>query len=853
MPHEQEGPYPSDVGLFGLGADSSPEEQAAKRVAFSERSGSPRHYRRPAPRRHFNWGWDKPKASSLIEYSQEAAPSTLMGRYTRHHAPADEDASVARTRPRRSARPPDFELMSSAEEARHLERRKEVCNQKAHLLAGPALKGCLKDTARVSMEHGQQHSSLTEPHTSSSSSRTTSPSPSPDPYDYDDVKGNRVAPDDSSSSSQEEAEESALTHGKPASKLPVRSKNAAGPDPSTSSEEGGYETCGEVPEVAPEHPVAAAAAPFYQSAASDHSSVWRQRPIAYTDAEGVDYDSDGHMVDHEPDELYPPFSSYSYAFGPPRPPTYADLYRWEQLHAQSLSEAASPETMEHALLEEEALYDAICAEVASNEYQLGRYITQWSINALQPSGIALHLLFQHTINRWRRGALEAYHPALPAEGLRVRSRNASGPDEVHSTPEPHSHVEVHAARHLRAKLKAIIVEQNNSRIKGNLTKALASSPDKAIPVPSPAPRSKGCKRKALEVTPEMQDRITEKLMEADTSKQGRLTYSRQCDYEEFARKEKWDPLIEDPTNTVSQYRLKRWIAFEKFEKKNKASTIEQKLPAINQYHTDRGKLPPFKYALAAREYLTKLKKLDPPAQPRLPVPPELTTLYLLNNDPGWSDSKPWSDAAEWDVKVTATCMNTHRDWCMRSAEGMAPDSGPPDPRSLQWRDVMYKVNHTRVTGAQVRDTSRITLSLRSTKNALGRCTRTVPVLNDIPNSGAVMLRELYLEYIQRYGCEPPSHELVFTRANGQPVRRGEISSLIQTLMLSVGVPKHLVGSHSLRRGGASQYLAAQMPEAKIKAFGRWTSDAYKLYLIIDTMAVDAYARKAATAQPRFEL
>ena len=171
-----------------------------------------------------------------------------------------------------------------------------------------------------------------------------------------------------------------------------------------------------------------------------------------------------------------------------------------------------------------------------------------------------------------------------------------------------------------------------------------------------------------------------------------------------------------------------------------------------------------------------------------------------------------------------------------------------DPRSLQWRDVMYKVDHTRVTGAQVRDTSRITLSLRSTKNALGRCTRTVPLLNDIPNSGAVMLRELYLEYMLRYGCEPPSHELVFTRANGQPVRRGEISSIIQTLMVSVGVPKHLVGSHSLRRGGASQYLAAQMPEAKIKAFGRWTSDAYKLYLIIDTMAVDAYARKAATGR-----
>ena len=116
-----------------------------------------------------------------------------------------------------------------------------------------------------------------------------------------------------------------------------------------------------------------------------------------------------------------------------------------------------------------------------------------------------------------------------------------------------------------------------------------------------------------------------------------------------------------------------------------------------------------------------------------------------------------------------------------------------------------------------------------------------------------MLRELYLNYMVKFGCTPPDREPVFMYENGEPVRRKDISSLIQQLMEMVGVPKHLVGSHSLRRGGASQYLAAGMPEGKIKAFGRWTSDAYKLYLVIDTSAVDEYARKAATAKPRFEM
>ena len=72
--------FPDDVAL-GLDSDSRPEERAAKRrgVFMGEHSDGPQEHRRSPPRRHMhNWSWDKPKASSLVEYHEDEAPDTLF-------------------------------------------------------------------------------------------------------------------------------------------------------------------------------------------------------------------------------------------------------------------------------------------------------------------------------------------------------------------------------------------------------------------------------------------------------------------------------------------------------------------------------------------------------------------------------------------------------------------------------------------------------------------------------------------------------------------------------------------------------------------------------------------------------
>jgi len=49
------------------------------------------------------------------------------------------------------------------------------------------------------------------------------------------------------------------------------------------------------------------------------------------------------------------------------------------------------------------------------------------------------------------------------------------------------------------------------------------------------------------------------------------------------------------------------------------------------------------------------------------------------------------------------------------------------------------------------------------------------------------------------------------------------------------------------------YRAAGMPDADVARFGRWTSNAYKLYIHIESSALAEWSERAAQQMPRFEL
>jgi hypothetical protein len=56
-----------------------------------------------------------------------------------------------------------------------------------------------------------------------------------------------------------------------------------------------------------------------------------------------------------------------------------------------------------------------------------------------------------------------------------------------------------------------------------------------------------------------------------------------------------------------------------------------------------------------------------------------------------------------------------------------------------------------------------------------------------------------------------------------------VRGVVRALMASLGLDASKFGAHSLRIGGATAALAADMSPAAIRTAGRWASDVYILY------------------------
>ena len=188
-------------------------------------------------------------------------------------------------------------------------------------------------------------------------------------------------------------------------------------------------------------------------------------------------------------------------------------------------------------------------------------------------------------------------------------------------------------------------------------------------------------------------------------------------------------------------------------------------------------------------------------------------------------------------------------------EYLSDDSGKPDERALKWKDVGFRRGRNEIlTGANVARANKIQMSVLSSKNASGRCTRTACMVEEDPLDAVKMLIFEYLRVIDITGTTPDPERFVFTleEDSSKVLSRVEVSKSLQNLLESLGVPSFLAGSHSLRRGGASVMAYAGVPDPEIKRWGRWTSDAYKLYIHIAVDTMEKWKSAIAAARPVYE-
>ena len=291
--------------------------------------------------------------------------------------------------------------------------------------------------------------------------------------------------------------------------------------------------------------------------------------------------------------------------------------------------------------------------------------------------------------------------------------------------------------------------------------------------------------------------------------------------------------------------MKRYMTYERAVQGIKGSSLDAKLVGVNAAHEAIGLLPPFSTAPMASAYLKELKSQDAPPAQRVAVCPRVTQLYALTHDV--CDSR---------VRQNITAQQVGRRWCLRSKEYLAKTKGSkPDQQALKWKDVLFRtLEGDRLQGKDVIKARKITLSVMSNKNKLARCTRTTRIVESDALDPVKMLIFEYNEILVRTGSPPADESFVFELADepGKFLSREEVSGTIQELLSSLGVPKHLAGSHSLRRGGATVMHSVGVPDEEIKRWGRWTSDAYKLYITLEMDALEQWTDALPTASPCYE-
>jgi hypothetical protein len=345
-------------------------------------------------------------------------------------------------------------------------------------------------------------------------------------------------------------------------------------------------------------------------------------------------------------------------------------------------------------------------------------------------------------------------------------------------------------------------------------------------------------------TAEFEEKIDAKIRSRFSTKKHLRHDANTRHYVEFCESTKRDPVVCDPLDIENQRHMERYIAYESCLGL-KGHSIEAKLVGVNAAHESLGLVGPFSVSPIVRGFLSELKAADAPPVYRVPVDPSASEYYALTHD-----------LEEPDARQIFEAQCVGRAWCMRASEYLGNGGGKARTDALQWKDVYFrKKDGEFLQGREVECAGKVTLSISSNKNAYGRCSRTKEVVREDPLDAGKVLAGMYLRILKRTGETPRPGSFVFELESkpGKVLSRDAVSASIQDILEKFGVPRKMAGSHSLRRGGATIMRAAGVPDEDIKRWGRWTSDAYKLYVHVVMDSMDGWGAKIAAAKPVYEL
>ena len=260
-------------------------------------------------------------------------------------------------------------------------------------------------------------------------------------------------------------------------------------------------------------------------------------------------------------------------------------------------------------------------------------------------------------------------------------------------------------------------------------------------------------------------------------------------------------------------------------------SIRGKLAGIGAYFIRNFRKNPFLELESVQSFLRDLSSHDPPPDPKVPVPPQMLELLCRSIDES-------SIGGATIVATTCTALG----YMLRSGEYLSPDDEKIDPkRVLTWGDVTMRKSlsygETICEEENFQEGNMMTLRIVGFKNKNVVSTRTLEQNEESPICPVKAIKWLH-KTLKDHGIAPETDRPICQLAGvNNFLTRDNVSNLLKIIAEQCGCDPKKLASHSLRRGGACAYAAAGVPDEDIKRFGRWTSDAYKLYIMLSDISI----------------
>ena len=345
------------------------------------------------------------------------------------------------------------------------------------------------------------------------------------------------------------------------------------------------------------------------------------------------------------------------------------------------------------------------------------------------------------------------------------------------------------------------------------------------------------------VQAQIDEKITQTRREAYVKKTVERKNGAINHYLDFREAAGLEELTTDPYAMEAQAANIRYLAYEQAVHGLKGKTVRGKATAVDKYHADHGLQEPFKTPLV-QGHIDKMIVQDKQAVPKLPVPAQVVELQRTVHG-----------TEDFDELIMTSAQSTALWWVMRSCEYLATSKKKINPKAIKWEDVGFQDEEGKpLQGVEVKKTRAIRMSMVSTKNAFGRCTRTLKIRDDYDTCPVKLLVELYLRIHTVEGKFPDPKTPVYRKADKTYLTRDDMTKRLRSLIESCGIDSRLVASHSLRRGGACVWAATGLvSDEELMRWGRWNSSAYKLYVFAHSDMMANAMKTAGKGVPKFEL